>query len=120
MQKQMRTRIQIKQLPLGQKSDEMYISKNTQPVGEHLQFWLKRSFAGYEKFRFGIVFLENRKGAQARRNAFFRNQPAGLHDSPFSIARQLSIHEWKFIEWDTRAIDSQFFRWATQMDQPVN
>ena len=85
----------------------------------HLQFWLERSLASNVKFRFGIVFLKNRKSAQARRNALFRNQPARLDDSPFSPARWLPIDEWKFIERDTRAIDSQFFRRTTQVDQSV-
>src|SRR4029434_1891294 len=120
MQKQMRTRIKLKQFPLREKPNEMYIFKNPQSVGKHLQFRLERSFASDEKFRFGIVFLKNRKSAQARRNTLFRNQPARLYDSPFSVARWLSIHEWKFSERDTSAIDSQFFRRAAQADQSVN
>src|SRR5215469_15448067 len=98
----------------------MHVSKNPQSVGEHLQFRLKRSFASDEKFRFGIVFLKNRKSAQARGNAFLRNQPARLHDSPFSVARRPPIYERKFIERDTSAIDPQFFRRATQLDQSVS
>src|SRR6266481_5758451 len=120
MQKQMRSRIKLKQFPLRQKPNEMYVSKDPQSVGKHLQFWLERSFASDEKFRFGIVFLKNRKSAQARRNALFRNQPARLHDSPFSVGRWLSVHEWKFIERDTSAIDSQLFRRATQANQSVS
>src|SRR6266481_3144994 len=120
MQKQMRTRIKLEQFPLRQKSNKVYVSKNPQSICEHLQFRLERSFAGNEKFRFGIILLENCKSSQARCNAFFRNQPARLHDSPFAIARRLPVHKWKFIKRDTSAIDSQFFRRTTQADQSVN
>src|SRR4030095_7978103 len=119
MQKQMRTRIKLEEFPLRKKPNKVYVSKNSQSIGEHFQFWLEWSFAGNEEFRFGIVLLKNRKGAQACRNTLLRNQPARLHDSPFAIARRLPVHEWKFIERDTGAINPQFFRRTTQVDQPV-
>src|SRR5262245_32737706 len=120
MQKQMRACVKLEQFPLRQKSNEMHISENPQSIGEHLKLWLERSFASDVKFRFRIVFLKNRKSAQACREAFFRNQPARLYDSPFSIRRRLPVDKWKFIERDPGAIDPQLFRWAAQVDQSVN
>src|SRR5205814_5906036 len=102
------------------KSNKVYVSKNPQSICEHFQLWLERSFAGNEKLRFRIVLLKNRKGTQARCNSLFRNQPARLHHPPFAIARRLPVHEWKFIDRHTSAIDSQFFRRTAQVNQPVN
>src|SRR5207244_7853610 len=73
MQKHMRTGIKVQELRLRQKSDEVYIPENAQPSGKHFQFRLQRSFASDKKFRARIVFLKNRKSAQARRNTFLRN-----------------------------------------------
>src|SRR5207244_5886408 len=66
------------------------------------------------------VLLKNRKGAEASGNAFLRNQPARLDDSPFTICGRLSIDKWKLIQRDASAIDAQFFRRTAQLDQPFN
>src|SRR5919109_5116665 len=104
VQKQLRTRIKLEEFPLRKESNKVYVSKNSQSIGEHFQFWLQRSLAGNEEFCFGIVLLKNRKCAQARCNTLLRNQPARLHHSPFAIARRLPVHEWKFIKRDSSAI----------------
>src|SRR5262245_52214888 len=78
MQKQVRTRIKLKEFPLRQESYKMHISENAQSFSEHLQLRLKRSLASDKKFRLGIVFLKNGKRPQAGGNALFRDQTARL------------------------------------------
>src|SRR5467141_2847934 len=97
MQKQMRTCIKLQQFRLGQKSDKVNVFVNPKSGGEHFQFRLQRPFACDEKFRFGMIPLENRERAQTRRHTFFRDQSARLDHSPLAVWRRLSIYEWKLI-----------------------
>ena len=66
-----------------------------------------------------MVLFENGKCPQTRRHAFFGDQAARLHHFPAAICRRLSIYEWKFVQGNACAIDPQFFRRATHLNETI-
>src|ERR1043166_3635071 len=119
MQENVRSRVKLDELLWREEADKMHVARNSQSGRKHLQFRLQRSFAGNEKFGARMVLLENGECAQTGGDAFFRNQPAGLHDAPAAVRRRWSIHHRKFVQWNTGAIDAQLLRRTTELGETI-
>src|ERR1041384_3922495 len=78
---------------------------------------LERSLARNDQFRVWKFLLENCEGAERSRHAFFRDQPAGLDETPAAVGGRIAPNKRKFVERNAGAIDPQTFRRTTEREQ---
>src|SRR3954453_16392258 len=118
MEKEMRARVQVAQLPLREKSYEMNFVDDAKLFRQLLEMALQRPFAGNDQLRVRILFLENGEGAERSRDAFLLNQPACLHQAPPSIHRCLTPDKGELLQRNAGAADAQLFLRATKRHEP--
>jgi hypothetical protein len=85
--------------------------------GKRFQRRLQRPFARDQQFRPGIIPMEKGESAQAGCKPFFWNQAAGLEKFPAAFPRRLPPQGRKLRERNSGAIDPDFLRRTTELDE---
>ena len=93
MNEDVRLRVEIHQLALRKEAAEMHLRSNPELLGQFFEVRLQRTFAGDDELGLRKFLLENREGAERRGDAFLRNQPARLQQSPVAVGRRFALQK---------------------------
>ena len=119
MQEKMRAGVELHQFRLGKKAAEMNLVDDPEFLGQFFQVRLERAFAGDDQLGVREFLLENGERAKRSGDPFFRNQAAGLHESPAAVRGRLAANKGKFIQRHAGPVDAQTLRRTTEGQEPI-
>src|SRR5437016_12974454 len=106
VEKRMRAAVKFEQFLLGKKAAKMDFAHNPKFLRQLFEVRLKRSLARDDQLCVWKFLLENGKRAERSGHALFRDQPAGLHETPAAVSRRIATNEGKFMKQNAGATDA--------------
>src|SRR5438105_13676558 len=94
----MRGDVQSAEILFAEKTAEMHFPSDAELLREPLQFRLQRSLARDDEFGLGKFLRKDRKSTNGRSDAFFLDQPAGLHNLPVAVGWKFPRRPAEFVE----------------------
>src|SRR5215471_2731692 len=115
MQENVRAVIDLAQLVLRNESSERHA--DLQFARQRLEFPEQRPFARNRQRCIRVFTNEDFKSTNSYRQTFFLDQSARLHEPPFAVFWDSTFAKQKFLQWNSGALDFNFFWIAAEIDK---